>query len=183
MTISHDEARRFLREGGYEQLERDCRYRGLHQWCVDLYTRDLAEVRARFTPVVNFGAADFIPAQLGAGWFPGTDAMRWMGRAATVEVRAPGGPREARAAFYAHYPFLGGRPMDVVLKADGAEIGRVTVDHDDVYQVAGKLPDARDPATPRALTLEAGRTFVPAEVMGGTDRSEKSLLVSWIGIP
>ena len=178
-----DEVRRFLREGGYEQLERDCRYRGLHQWCVDLYTRDLAEVRTRFLAAVDFAKGDFLPAQLRDGWFPGKDAMRWMGRAATVEVRDPGGPREARAAFYAHYPYLGGRPMDVVLKADGVEVARVTVDHDDLYQIAGKLPDARDLTTPRTLTLAAGRTFVPAEVMGGNDRSEKSLLVSWIGIP
>jgi hypothetical protein len=178
-----DEARRFLRDGGYAELEHDCRYQGLHRWCIDLFTRDLAEVRARFTSIVDFEHGGFLPSQLASGWFPGGEGMRWMGRAASVEVRDSGGAREARASFYAHAEFFRGGPFEVVLSADGVPVARVTVDRDAVYSLGGRLPDARDLAAPRTLALTASRTFVPAEVIGGNDRSEKSLLVQWIGIP
>lgn len=168
--------KRLGREVTRESFLRDSRF------SVRLFARDEQVARQSMAGEVNWQTSDFVATQLVSGLDPGPPGFAWMGKKATVRLGRRWREDLAYACFYVHRPFFGEHDPVFTLRVDKTTIATQRASDSDLFCLEGVLPPAVMDRDLIEVSLLADRAFVPDEVLGDGDRTEKSVLVQRIGL-
>jgi len=183
MDDPYDDVRQGLTHRKYVQLSNKCWMRGLWQYCLEHWSMREEDMLAALSDNVSFiGSGAPSPFQLIDGWYPGQGVPRWIGKEARIRFAKGSGPLRFYLKFFANLDYLGG-PLSVQILVDDAEIGRISLDKNQMAEWWSDplvLPSSNGPTV--TLTIRPDRAFIPDRVRGDGDKSEKSLLVEQVSV-
>ena len=170
---------RTLLKNDYYHVQRATYDRGVKRFVIDLFTRDRSEAETSFASSLDL-TGQFNPGQLIDGWFPPGDKGAWTGEAATALLRRDG-QQNIEIVFYVHRPFYD-NPVPVWLVVEGIYLTETLVEQTQLVTMNAPLPEDLPQQGLFSVRVEAGNTFVPAEVLDTADRTRKGVLVQQLSL-
>jgi hypothetical protein len=125
--------------------------------------RDVTPIFTMITPRGDVVDVVKSSAQLGPGWYPADDQLRWMGKSAVVRLWGPSdASQKLRVTGYAPAALLRAGPVGLQFSIEGIEIGSGMVrEPDKTFAFEFPMPQRLIGKTEAELKIEVSRTFRP----------------------
>ena len=151
-----------------------------------VYWRDritaIKETGAQFAPQIDFGTHRLVPLQLEGDWSHTHEPWAWMGKTATVYLRAPGLVDRIAVKVWPTPKYYSGRMQTLKLFLTGRAFASFDLTGDQPRELVAALPEKMPAGIIVPVTLWVATTFDPAMMIGGTDHTPKSVMISSIGL-